>query len=74
VTPSTDGTTEAIVDLVGGVLDEVAKRRAERRAADAANPDAAPPRRGRLRDLLRGPPPAADQVPLPQPGPTDAAP
>ncbi|RLS77075.1 MAG: hypothetical protein DWI03_07355 [Planctomycetota bacterium] len=57
---STDDTTEAIVDLVGGVLDEVAKRRAERRAAEAANPDAAPPRRGRLRDLLRGPAPAAD--------------
>jgi len=41
-------TAEALVDLVGGVLDEVARRRAERRAAEAANPDQAPPRRGRL--------------------------
>jgi len=43
-------TAEAIVDIVGGVLDEVARRRAERRAAEAANPDqpAPPPRRGRL--------------------------
>jgi hypothetical protein len=68
---SADGTTEAIVDLVGGVLDEVAKRRAERRAAEAANPDATPPRRGRLRDLLRGPSPAADPA-APPPAPTPA--
>lgn len=55
-------TAEAIVDLVGGVLDEVARRRAERRAAEAANPDQAPPRRGRLfqrRPLPPTPAPAA---------------
>jgi len=54
-------TAEAIVDLVGGVLDEVARRRAERRAAEAANPDQAPPRRGRLfqrRPLPPNPAPA----------------
>ena len=59
-----DGTTEAIVDLVGDVLEEVAKRRAERRAAEAANPDQPPPRRGRL--LRRLVPP---QDPPPAPGP-----
>jgi hypothetical protein len=58
-------TTEAIVDIVGGVLDEVARRRAERRAAEAANPDAPPPRRGRI--LQRRPPP---QEPAPPPAPT----
>ncbi len=53
------GTAEAIVDIVGGVLDEVARRRAERRAAEAANPgQAPPPRRGRL--LPRRLPPASD--------------
>ncbi|MFM7414014.1 MAG: hypothetical protein ACKO6E_12515 [Planctomycetota bacterium] len=42
-------TAEAIVDLVGGVLDEVARRRAERRAAEAAPQNQPqPPRRGRL--------------------------
>ncbi|MEX0669342.1 MAG: hypothetical protein WD060_02660 [Pirellulales bacterium] len=59
------GTTEAIVDIVGGVLEEVAKRRAERRAAEAANPNQPPPpRRGRL--LQRRPPPPPDvQTPDP---------
>lgn len=66
---SADDTTEAIIDIVGGVLDEVAKRRAERRAAEAANPDAAPPRRGRLRDRLLGPAPATGQAPPPNPAP-----
>lgn len=65
-------TTEAIVDIVGGVLDEVARRRAERRAAEAANPEATPPlRRGRLfqrRPLA--PPPA----PAPPASPPPAAP
>jgi hypothetical protein len=59
-------TAEAIVDLVGGVLDEVAKRRAERRAAEAANPEAVPPQRRRpiLRRLV---PPPASQPPAPAP-------
>lgn len=61
------GTTEAIVDIVGGLLDEVARRRAERRAAEAANPDQPPPRRGRL--LQRRPPPPPAQPPAPSPGP-----
>ena len=54
-------TAEAIVDLVGGVLDEVAKRRAERRAAEAANPEQVPSRRGRL--LRRLVPPEAPPAP-----------
>lgn len=46
---SQNPSADAVIDLVGGVLDEVAKRRAERAAAAAENPDAAPPpRRGRL--------------------------
>ncbi len=45
-------TAEAVVDLVGGILEEVARRRAERKAAEQENPDAVPPRR--LRDRLRG--------------------
>lgn len=57
-------TAEAIVDLVGGVLDEVARRRAERRAAEAANPDQAPPRRGRLFQRRPLPP-----TPAPAPSP-----
>ena len=57
-------TAEAIVDLVGGVLDEVARRRAERRAAEAANPDQAPPRRGRLFQRRPLPP-----TPAPTPSP-----
>lgn len=50
-------TTEAIVDIVGDVLEQVARRRAERRAAEAAEGPAAqqqaPPRRGRLLQRLR---------------------
>jgi hypothetical protein len=64
-----DPTAEAIVDLVGGVLDEVAKRRAERRAAEAANPDQVPPRRGRLLRRLVPPPDAAPAPAPPAPGP-----
>lgn len=56
-----DGSTaESVVDLVGGLLQEAAKRRAERQAAEAANPNAvAPPRRGRLLRRI-GPPPASN--------------
>ncbi|MFM8734371.1 MAG: hypothetical protein ACKOC8_04170 [Pirellulales bacterium] len=62
------GTGEAIVDIVGGVLDEVARRRAERRAAEAANPgQAPPPRRGRL--LQRRPPPVETPPPAATPAP-----
>jgi len=54
--------TDAIIDLVGGVLDEVAKRRAERAAANADNPQAPPPpglrRGGRLLRRLAQPPAA----------------
>jgi len=58
---ATPETADAIADIVGGVLDEVARRRAERRAAEAANPEQAPPRRGRL--LQRRPlPPQLQQV------------
>jgi hypothetical protein len=64
-----DPTAAAIVDLVGGVLDEVAKRRAERRAAEAANPDQAPPRRGRLLRRLLPPPEGTPAPPPPAPGP-----
>ena len=59
---ATPETADAIADIVGGVLDEVARRRAERRAAEAANPEQAPPRRGRL--LQRRPlPPQPQQTP-----------
>lgn len=53
-----DPTAEQVIDLVGGVLDEVAKRRAERRAAEAANPQAVPPRRGGLLRRLAPPGPS----------------
>jgi hypothetical protein len=68
---SGDATAEAIVDLVGGVLEEVAKRRAERRAAEAANPEQVPPpRRGRLlRRLVPSPEPAGEPAPAPQAAP-----
>lgn len=60
---ATDPNAGAIIDLVGGVLDEVAKRRAERAAANADNPQAAPPpgprRGGRLLRRLAPPPAAA---------------
>jgi len=49
-------TTEAIVDIVGDVLEQIARRRAERREAEAADGPAAqpaPPRRGRLLQRLR---------------------
>ena len=78
----TDPNAAAVIDLVGGVLGEVAKRRAERQAAEAANPQQAePPRRGRLlRRLIQPPappgatppaPPAATPPlqPVPQPAP-----
>ena len=79
-----DPTAEAVIDLVGGVLGEVAKRRAERQAAEAANPQQAePPRRGRLlRRLIQPPaatPPAATPPATPaatpplQPVPAPAA-
>ncbi len=64
---------DAVIDLVGGVLDELAKRRAERQSAAQEDPDgAAPPRiggrlRGRLRRLL--PPPAGDPAPATEPAP-----
>jgi len=57
-----DPSAAAVIDLVGGVLDEVAKRRAERAAANADNPQAAPPpgprRGGRLLRRLAQPPAA----------------
>ncbi len=62
-----------VVDIVGSVLDEVARRRAERRAAE--EPEETPPRRGRLRDRLLGPqvpPPPPPPQPTPQPQPTPA--
>jgi len=79
----TDPTAEAVIDLVGGVLGEVAKRRAERQAAEAANPQQAePPRRGRLLRRLIQPqappatppaPPATPATPPLQPVPAPAA-
>ena len=60
-----DKTAEQILDIVGGVLDEVAKRRAERRAADPAS--VPPPRRGGLLRRLAQPPqqPASEPAPAP---------
>ena len=58
-------TTDSVIDLVGGVLDEVVKRRAERKAAEAANPSQTPPpRRGRLLRRL-APDPNASPVDAP---------
>jgi hypothetical protein len=57
-------TAEKVIDLVGGVLGEVARRRAERQAAEAANPEqTAQPRRGRLLRRLIQPPAPAEQPP-----------
>jgi hypothetical protein len=55
--------SDDVVDIVGSVIDEVARRRAERRAAEEAGQ--APPRRGRLRDRLLRPqaPPAQQTAP-----------
>jgi len=52
-----DGTTtgEDVVDVVGGVIDEIARRRAARRAADQQGDVA--PRRERLRDRILRPAP-----------------
>lgn len=73
-----DPTAEAVIDLVGGVLGEVAKRRAERQAAEAANPQQSQPPRGRLLRRLMQPqtrpqapasaaPPAASGTPAATP-------
>ena len=69
----TDPTAEAVIDLVGGLLGEVAKRRAERQAAEAVNPQQTPPPRGRLLRRLLQPqtPPQATPPPL-QPVPPPA--
>lgn len=72
-------TAESVVDLVGGLLQEAARRRAERQAAEAANPAAVPPRRGGLlrrlgqpsepREAAGSPPgPAPDVPPRGTPG------
>lgn len=47
-------TGDDVVDIVGSVLDEVARRRADRRAKGEAG-ETPPPRRGRLRERLLGP-------------------
>ena len=72
----TDPTAEAVIDLVGGLLGEVAKRRAERQAAEAVNPQQTPPPRGRLLRRLLQPqtppqatPPAATPPLQPVPPP-----
>ncbi|MEI6037294.1 MAG: hypothetical protein WCQ91_05140, partial [Planctomycetota bacterium] len=68
-----DPSTDAIIDLVGGMIDEVAKRRADRAAAVAEGPDdttdpqqPVPLRRGRLlRRLAQPPTPAPPVAPSP---------
>ena len=68
----TDPTAEAVIDLVGGLLGEVAKRRAERQAAEAANPQQPQPPRGRLlRRLIQ--PQAPPQATPPAPPAAPAA-
>jgi hypothetical protein len=42
-----------VADIVGGVMDEIARRRAAREAAEAAGE--LPPRRGRLRERVLRP-------------------
>ncbi len=65
-------TTDRIIDLVGGLIDEVGRRRAERAAAEAASPNPspdpgqpppAPSRRGRLLKRLLQPQPPAPAAP-----------
>jgi hypothetical protein len=51
-----DPTAEAVIDLVGGVLEEVARRRAAREAEGASNPGQPPPRRGGLLRRQQPPP------------------
>ena len=70
----TDPTADAVIDLVGGVLGEVAKRRAERQAAEAANPQQAqPPRRGRLLRRLMQPQSPSQTAPQTPPQATPPA-
>jgi hypothetical protein len=72
----TDPTAEAVIDLVGGVLGEVAKRRAERQAAEAANPQQPQPPRGRLLRRLLQPqaPPQSSPQATPPAAPPAATP
>lgn len=56
-----DPAADAVIDLVGGVLEEVAKRRAERQAAEAGDPQQPPVRRGRLLRRLAPPPQSPSQ-------------
>ena len=62
-----DPTTDAVIDLVGGVIGELAKRRAERQAAEAANPQSQQPRRGRILRRLAQPPAATPAPPAAAP-------
>lgn len=61
--PGRDVTAADVIDVVGGLLEEIAKRRAERQAAQGPNVDQQSPRRGGrlLRRLLV--PPGGDAVP-----------
>lgn len=63
--PSTGNeTADTVIDIVGGVLDEVARRRAERQAAAEADPDGVPPpRRGGLLRRQRGLQPEPEPAP-----------
>jgi len=65
-----DSTADAVIDLVGGVIGEIARRRAERQTADPANPQQPAPRRGRL--LRRLAPAAGEAAPPLQPVPSQA--
>jgi hypothetical protein len=67
-------TAESVADLVGGLLQEAAKRRAERQAAEAASPEAPPSRRGRILRRFGQPPPAADERPAERKPSGDAEP
>ena len=68
-TPTEPSTADTIVDIVGGVLDEVARRRAEREEAGEVAP-----RRGRLRQRLQRPGLPAQPQPRPQPSTPPATP
>ncbi len=68
-TPAAAISGDDVVDIVGSVIDEVARRRAERRAKEEAG-EVPPPRRGRLRERLFGPQaPPPIQPPAPNHGP-----
>lgn len=51
--PAESAAADAVIGIVGGIVEEIAKRRAERQAVDPETSDAPPPRPPRLRERRR---------------------